>query len=66
MPPGQLTDDLGGGEPAQFRMPPDGIVVLPPGGQHGPCLRHGSEQRLIEALLAQPSVFVLNFHYFSI
>ncbi len=43
MPPSPLTGDLGGGEPAQFRVWPDGIEVLPPGGQHGPCLRHGGE-----------------------
>ena len=56
MPPAPLTGDLGGDEPAQFRMRPDGIVVLPPGRQHGPRLRHGSEQRLIEALIAQPPI----------
>ena len=56
MPPSPLTGDLGGGEPAQFRVWPDAIVILPPGREHGPCLRHGSEQRLIQALIAQPSV----------
>ena len=29
MPPSPLTGDLGGGEPAQLRMRPDGIVVQP-------------------------------------
>ena len=29
MPPSPLTGDLGGGEPAQLRMRPDGIVILP-------------------------------------
>ena len=43
MPPSPLTSDLGRGEPAQFRVWPDGILVLPPGGQHGPWLRHGDE-----------------------
>jgi hypothetical protein len=37
-------------------MRPDGVVVLPPGDQHGPCLHHGGKQRLIEALIAQPPV----------
>ncbi len=56
MPPSPLTGDLGGGEPAQFRMWPDGVVILPQGGQHGTCLRHGGKQRFIEALIAQPPV----------
>ena len=56
MPPSPLPGDLGGGEPAQFRMWPDGIVILPPGGQHGPCLHNGGKQRLVQALIAQPSV----------
>ena len=56
MPPSPLTGDLGGGEVAQFRVWPDGIVVLPPSGQHGPCLRHGGKKRLIQALIAQPAV----------
>ena len=56
MPPSPLTGCLGGGEAAQFRVRPDGIVVLPPGGQHGPCLCHGGKKRLIQALVTQPSV----------
>jgi hypothetical protein len=52
MPPSPLTDGLGGGEAAQFRVRPDGIVILPPGGQHGPCLRHGGKKRLIQARFA--------------
>ena len=56
MPPSQLTGDLGGGEAPQFRVRPDGIVILPPGSQHGPCLRHGGKKRLIEAFVAQPAV----------
>ena len=56
MPPPPLTGDLGGGEPAQCRVRPDGIVILPPGDKHGPCLRHGGKKRLIEASIAQPAV----------
>ncbi len=37
-------------------MRPDGIVILPPGGQHGPCVCHGGKKRLIEAFIAQPAV----------
>jgi hypothetical protein len=35
MPATRLAGDLGGGAPTQFRVRPDGVVVLPPGGQHG-------------------------------
>jgi hypothetical protein len=35
---------------------PDGIVILPPGNQHGPCLRLGGKKHLFEALAAQPAV----------
>ena len=56
MPPSPLTGDLGGVEPAQFRVRPDGPVVLPLGDQHGPCLHHGGKQPLVQALIAQPSV----------
>jgi hypothetical protein len=37
-------------------MRSDGIVVLPPGSQHGPWLHHGGKQRLIEAFIAKPAV----------
>jgi hypothetical protein len=37
-------------------MRPDGVVILPPDGQHGPCLHHRGKQPLIQALVAQPSV----------
>ncbi len=42
-----------GGEPARFRVRPDGSVVLPAGDQHGPCLRNGRKKRLLEAFIAQ-------------
>jgi len=53
-PPSQLPGGLGGGDSTQFQMWPDGVVVLAPGGQHGPCLHHGGNQRLVEGLIARP------------
>ena len=42
MPATPLAGGLGG-EPVQFRMGPDYIIVLSPSGQHGPCLHQGGE-----------------------
>ena len=34
MPPDTLAGDLGGGAPAQSRVRPDVVVVVPPGVEH--------------------------------
>ncbi len=47
MPPSPLTGYLGRGELAHFRVRPDGVVILPPIGQHGPFLRHWGKKRLV-------------------
>jgi hypothetical protein len=51
-----LTGISAGVSPPSFKMRPDGSEILPPSGQHGPRLRQGGKQRLIQALIAQPSV----------
>ncbi len=41
-------------------MRPDGIVVLPPGGQRRPGLMHRRKQRLVQAFIPQPPVEALD------
>ena len=60
MPPSPLAGDLGGGAPAQLRVRPDIVVVVPPGGQHEPGMGHRGEQRLVEALVAQTAIEALD------
>jgi hypothetical protein len=36
-------------------MRPHFVVIALPGDQHGACLRQRSEQRLVQAFIAQPS-----------
>ena len=38
MPPDTLSGDLGEGLPAQFRVRPDRVVIVPPGGAANPVL----------------------------
>ena len=49
MPPAMLAGDLGGGLPAQFRVWPDPVVVVSPGGEDEAGVSQRGEQRLIEA-----------------
>jgi hypothetical protein len=56
MPPDTLAGDLGGGRPAQFRVWPDRIVIVPPGSQHEPGMGQRGEQRLVEAFVPQATV----------
>jgi hypothetical protein len=60
MPPDTLAGDLGGGLPAQFRMWPDLVAVVPPGSEHGPGLGQRGEQRLVEAFVAQATIEALD------
>jgi hypothetical protein len=60
MPPDTLAVDLGGGLPAQFRVWPDRVVILPPGSEHGPGMGRGGEQGLVEAFVAQATVEALD------
>jgi hypothetical protein len=60
MPPDMLAADLGWGLPTQFRVRPDRVVIMPPGGQHEPGMSQLGEQRLIEAFVAQATVETLD------
>ena len=62
MPPDTLAGDLGGGLPAQFRVGPDRVVIVPPGGQHGPGMGKRGEQGLVEAFVAKATVEALPDH----
>ena len=55
-----LVRDLGACAPAEFRVRPNRVVVLLPGGQHRPSLWHRGEQCLVQALIPQASVEALN------
>lgn len=54
MPGHCLSCDLGEGLPAQFRVGPDMVVILPPLFEFGSCLPHRGEQRLVEAFIPEP------------
>ena len=56
MPPATLTGDVGGGLPAQFRVRPDVVVVVPPGIEHEAGVGQRREQRLVEAFVTQAAV----------
>lgn len=56
MPPGPLSGDLGGGAPAQFRVRPDVITIVPPGHEHEAGMRQRREQGFVEAFVAQAAV----------
>ncbi len=60
MPPDTSAGDLGGGLPAQLRVRPDRIVIVPPVGQHEPGMGQRSEQRLVEAFVPQAAVEALD------
>ncbi|KIT98651.1 hypothetical protein QU38_02935, partial [Staphylococcus aureus] len=60
MPPGTLAGDLGGGLPAQFRVRPDVVVIVLPGGEHEPGMGQRREQRLVEAFVPQAPVEALD------
>ena len=53
---GPLTGNLGGGATAQFRVRPQDVVVMRPGGQDRSCVRQRCEQRLVQLFIAQPAV----------
>ena len=68
MPPDTLAGDLGGGLPAQFRVGPDRVVIVPPGGQHEPGMSQRGEQGLVEAFVPQAAIEALHeaiLHWFS-
>ena len=48
MPRTMLAGYLGGGTPAELRVGPEGVVVVPPSGQRGPGMGERGEQRLVE------------------
>ena len=50
-----LAGYLGGCRPAQFRVWPDGVIIVPLGGQHEPDIGNTHEQDLVEQPVAQPS-----------
>jgi hypothetical protein len=54
MPPDTVAGDLGWGLPTQFRVWPDRVVIAPLGDQAEPAMGQRSQQRLVEALVAQP------------
>ena len=56
MPPDTLAGDLGGGLPAQFRVWPHRVVIVPPCGQHEPGMSQRGEQGLVEAFVPQAAV----------
>jgi hypothetical protein len=60
MPPDRFAGFLGGGSPAQFRVWPDRIVIVPPGGQHEPGMGQRGEQGLVEAFVPQATVEALH------
>ncbi len=60
MPPTWFAGDLGGGASAQFRVRPDGVVVVLPGVQQSAGLRQRREQGLVEAFVAQAAVEALD------
>ena len=60
MPPDTLAGDLGGGLTAQFRVRPDRVVIVPPGGQHEPGMGQRGEQGLVEALVPQAAIEALD------
>ena len=60
MLPDRFTGFLGGGSPAQFRVRPYVVVVMPPGIKHEPGMRQRREQRLVEAFVAQAPVEALD------
>ncbi len=52
MPPTPLAGDFGGGAPTQFRVRPNRVVVVLPGGQDRSGVGQRGEQRLVEAFVA--------------
>lgn len=60
MLPSSLTGDLGGRAPAQIRVRPDVVVVVPPGGPARNGMRHRGEQRLVEIFVPQPAAEALD------
>ena len=56
MPPDTLAGDLGRRLPAQFRVRPDVVIVVPPGHEHEAGMRQRREQGLVEAFVAQAAV----------
>jgi len=56
MPQGTLACGLGGCSAAEFGVRPDHIVVEPLVAEHHPGMAQGSEQGLVEALIAKPTV----------
>jgi len=60
MPPDTLAGDLGGGFPAQFRVRPDRVVIVPPGGEHEPGMGQRGEQRLVGTFVAQTAIEALD------
>ncbi len=59
MLPGTLTGDLSGGLPAQFRVRPDGVVIVPPSSQPEPGTGQRGEQGFVEAFVLQAAVEAL-------
>lgn len=55
-----LVGDLGGGLPAQFRVWPDRVVIVPPGGENEPGMSQWGGQRLIETFVPQAVVEALD------
>ena len=51
-----LAGDLGGGLPAQFRVGPHVVVVVPPSVEHEAGVGQRREQRLVEALVPEAPV----------
>lgn len=45
---------------AEGGVGPYAVIVVSPGGQDGPGVVHRGEQRLVEALVAQPAVEALD------
>jgi len=55
-----LAGDLGGGLPAQFRVRPDVIIIVPPGHEHEAGMRQRREQGLVNAFVTQAAVEALD------
>lgn len=59
-PPGRLAGDLRGAFPAQFRVRPHMIVVVPLGIEHEAGVSDRREQRLVEAFVPKAPVEPFN------
>ena len=60
MPPDTFAGDLGGGLPAQFRVWPDRVVIVPPCSEHEPGMSQRGEQRLVEAFVPEAAIKALH------